>query len=498
MTEPDAHHSSATRIVVIGGGLAGLATAWEIVEAARSQSEQLVEVALVDAAEHLGASVASAPFCGDVVDIGLPIAAGEQSAIDEIAAELGFSVAQPRPIATWIVHDGDWVPLRMSNSRELVATMTSLVRARVITPYGFVRAALDVVLPQFVGRAGADLRLSTLFKGRLGDEVVDRILEPIIGAQDGRTLDELGASDPLLRSGDDFREHRRVLPLLNKWCRRANRQMFGVGGDRSAFVSQLSAGLLERGAVLHSQTTVDSIDLVTDLTAKDRHWRLGVSTPEKHFDVAADGIVLAVDPHASARLLSGFSPRIAHALSQIRQTTAGVVWLAYPRTSVTLPADEGVVISSPAHDAQFTRFSWKVTRPPIDPDNDTVLVRAEIGERYGEGYLRRSDGELIDAVHNGLSGVMAIRSEPREAVVRRWSRAHNEQGHGRHVDAAREALREFPAIELAGSAYDGYTVAERIQSGRRAGSLVLAELGVSSQSEISSRTSERVNMSSMR
>jgi oxygen-dependent protoporphyrinogen oxidase len=300
-----------------------------------------------------------------------------------------------------------------------------------------------------------DVAVGALVRRRLGDEVVDRLVDPLLGGVYAGRADGLSLAATMPGLARAARAEHTLTGAVRSALAAAPRPpgvpVFAtlVGG-----VSRLAAAVAgASGAEIRLGTPV------RELVRVPGGWRVGPDT--------VDAVVLALPARRAARLL-GVEPPLDYA-------SVALVTLALPAPELPalsgflVPAGEGTLVKA----ATFFSTKWAHLRR----DDGVALVRASVG-RYGEEHqLHIGDPELVRTVHTELSTLVGIRlPEPVDALVRRWGGALPQYpvGHVARVAALRATLP--PTVALAGAGYDGVGIPACVRSGETAADDVLKGL----------------------
>ena len=311
-----------------------------------------------------------------------------------------------------------------------------------------------------------DVAVGALVRERLGDEVADRLVDPLLGGVYAGRADRLSLAA--------------TVPLLATACRKEHTL---VGAVRAA----LAASRRPAGAAVFAtvrgglSTLVDAVAAelkpsvlcglpIRELRRERGGWRLRRGTDEDRY---ADAVVLALPAHRAARLLRGAVPAAA---VEVDYASVALVTLVLPPVELPelsgflVPATEGLSVKA----VTFFPRKWAHHRRA----DGTTIVRASLG-RYGDGQvLQAVDGELVALVRRELGDLGFDLPPPVDTAVNRWggSLPQYAPGHLDRVARARAALRaEAPTLALAGAGYTGVGIAACVASGNAAADEILGE-----------------------
>ncbi len=456
------------RLLVIGGGITGLAAAWEA-----SRREEPVEVVVVEATDRLGGKLRTEREDGVLYEHGPDSFVSYRPAGIQLVKELGLEdqlirIRGARSVS--LRARGKLRPLPQGMGMVLPTRLWPFVTTRILSPVDKVRAALDLLLPRQL-IPGRDEAIGTLLRKRLGAGIVRRFADPMVGGIYGASVDELSLDAVLPSVRADETTHRSLMLAALAQGRKARSAGRGPGSPFATLrdgLGSLADALEEQlgasGAVLRTGVSVDSLAATE---AGGVSARLSDGT-----EVVADAVVLAGGVAASARLLSLVAPAASAALAAVPLATSTVVNLVYPVAAFPEPpTGQGWLEGEPAPISGVTISSskWEGRSP-----EDRVLIRAFVPQRLGPVALAPDD-ELVGHVTAHLARVMGVRGDPLQTRVTRWRSAMPVYtvGHLDRVATVEKALAELPSWRVAGSAVRGVGVPDCIADGRRQAALAL-------------------------
>ncbi len=465
-----------THVLVVGAGITGLSAAWE---AMRSGAR----VTLVEASPQVGGKVRTERVDGFVIEHGPDSFVSYRPAALGLINDLGMADEVITVGGARAVHlraDGRLLPLPDGMGMVLPTRMGPFVTTPILSWRHKARAGLDLVLPRRLGPA--DTSAGAFLRARLGDGVVDRFAQPLIGGIYGAGVDELSldAVLPTLRTSEQ--EHRSLMVASIAQGRDARRRARASGapapvspfrslrGGLGALPERMVADLRAGGADIRLATRVERLEWDprgTSATFSD-------GSAER-----VDAVILAVGGAAMADLIEPAAPAAAAALRTIPHATTTVVTLAYPLAAFGAPpTTQGWLEAGEAPISGVTISSTKwAGRAP----EGFVLLRAFVPQRRGP-LAMAPDDEILGVVTAHVAGVLGITGQPTLSRVTRWTHAMPTYtvGHLDRVSAVEAALGDVPGWYPAGSALHGVGVPECIADGRRAAREALVGLGSAS------------------
>lgn len=427
------------RLTVVGGGITGLAAAWEAVQRGAS-------VTVLEAGPRLGGKIET-----DVID-GVPVEAGPDAFLarvpwaTDLCRELGLadSLVSPAAGRAMVWQRGRLRPLPEALLLGVPTDVLGVARSGLLSPLGLARAALDFVLPRTP--FGDNASVADVVGRRVGRQVVERLVDPLVGGINAGRSDQLSAVAVVPQVVAAARAHRSLVIGARRTRSGATEGpvFLTVRHGLGRLVEQLATALRDAGAVIETGASVSSLDEV-------------------------DGpVVVAVPAGAAARLLRQRAPEAADALAGIHYASVALTTFAYP--AGTFPAPEGTSgFLVPRREGRLlTACSFGTNKWPHWALAGQVVVRASAGRVDDERAMALDDETLAHRLHGELVEALGMRAEPTLARVHRWAEAFPQYavGHPDRVDRIERALAgAAPHVVVAGAAYRGLGIPACIKQG---------------------------------
>jgi protoporphyrinogen/coproporphyrinogen III oxidase len=500
-----AENGSRPTVAVVGGGVAGLAAAWELSGGAGGPGPGTPRVVVLEATGRLGGKLRAEAFGGGAVDVGPDGFLGRRPEAADLCREAGLG--------------GDLVPIGASGAavwaggrrRTLPGHLAlgvptrfgATARSRVLGARGSLRLLVDVLLPRrdLRGPLG-DRAIGPLVAHKLGRRVVERLVDPMVGGIYAGSVDDMSAAAvyPLLlavaqQPGGFMRALRRAGQITLGTGSSAGAPEAGAAGagpdeQTPAFWSLRDGlgSLGERlGAALAARGVTVSLDCPVARLERDgpSHWTLDTARGP----VRADGVVLAVPARAAADLLAAHDAEAATLLRGIDHASVAVITLAYPEGAVPeglvgtgllvphgtpTPPDLGLEGPFLATACTYLSVKWPhLSRP------GACLLRASVGRFGDDRPAALADDELVARVTAELAALLGIEGSPISALVTRWPDALPQYRvhHLLRVTGIEAAVRRLGGLAVAGAPYRGVGIPACVASGRAAARALLADEG---------------------
>ena len=438
-----------------------------------------VAVTILEAAPRIGGKLALAEVGGITTDVGAEAMLNRRPEAVSLARAvgLGADLVHPATTAANLWSRGRMAPMPKT-LMGVPVDARALADSGVVSTAGLARAAMDRVLPA-TRLDDRDVSVGWLVEERFGREVVDRLVEPLLGgvyAGHAREISARAAVPQVVA----------LLDLDRSMMRAAAEVTAAAGSDEPVFAG-LSGGLgrLPRAVASASGATVRTGATVRDLArAGEGGFNLVVGSTRDAEVVHADAVVLATPARPSGRLLSDLVPEAALELARIEYASMAVVTLAFrmrdlPETSGSgflVPPVDGRAVKAATY--SFAKWDWVRSAGRGRDGEDLLVLRCSIGRHREEKVLQVDDAELVDLALADLADAIGLAVRPVDQHVQRWGGGLPQYavGHLDRVRRIRAAVAAEPGLAVCGAAYDGLGIPACIASAELAATQVLAAL----------------------
>ncbi|MFP8906030.1 protoporphyrinogen oxidase [Streptomyces atacamensis] len=451
-------------VIVIGGGISGLAAAHRLLEGG-------ARVTVLESSPRLGGKLYAGRIADAAVDLGAEsMLARRPEGLDLArAAGLGDALRPPATGTAAVWTRGEVRP--MPTGHVMGVPADPAVLAGIVSPDGLARAAEDAELPRT--EVGEDVAVGEYVAARLGREVVDRLVEPLLGgvyAGDAYRI-SMRASVPAL-----FEAARRERSLLDA-VRGVQRRAAAGRQDGPVFMG-IEGGMGRLPGAVADTCRAAGADIRTGAPVSElRRTGSGWTAVAAGSRLEADAVVLAVPAPAAARLLAGLSPAAAAELERIEYASMALVTMAFRRRDLArVPEGRGFLV--PATDGRAIKAStfstnkwhWNAAQDP-----GLFVLRTSLGRYDEEEVLDRDDADLVELSLGDLRTAIGLTARPVASTVTRWNGGLPQYpvGHLDRVARVRRDLAALPGLAVCGAAYDGVGIPACIASARTAAESVL-------------------------
>jgi oxygen-dependent protoporphyrinogen oxidase len=462
------------RILIVGGGIAGLTAAYRLGQARRRGLP--VDELLLEAGDRLGGVIRTDQAEGCVIEAGPDSFLREKPAAAALVRELGLGDSlmgsnDAGGRRTCILRRGRLEPLPDGMMLMVPARLAPVLKSPLI-PWC---SKWTIVREWLTGRApggppsGEDESVSSFVTRHFGAGMLGTIVEPLLAGVYGGDSSQLSARSVLGRFEDMERRHGSLIRAA-----RAMRNKTAVSASPEPIFITLGEGLGSLVAALAREIEPERVELGRRVARIERAgsdaeapgYRLMLEDGSVR---EADRVILATPAWASAALVEPLDAELGDELAAIPYSSAVLVALVYPgAVRSRLPQGFGFLV--PRAEGRrllactFVHQKFQHRAPP-----DRALVRCFLGGAR-DTQVMADDDAVLRTVREELDSILGVRDEPLFARVYRWPRSMAQYmvGHDRRMEIIREHLQRLPGIYLAGNAYSGIGIPDVIRTGEAA------------------------------
>ena len=466
----------AASIVIVGGGIAGLATAFFL-------RDTPAQVTVLEGAPRLGGKLTVSDVAGAPVDEGAEALLTRRPEGTGLIDAVGLTgrLAWPGTTAAGIWSRGELHPLPRRQFMGVPADLGELARSGLVSPDGVARARHDLDMPATT-RDG-DVPVAGYVAGRFGPEVVDRLVDPLLGGVYAGRAEELSFEATLPALAAESRRHASLAEAAGALMPAPGPAAGRPESSPPPVFTTLAGGLgsLPAAVAAASGATVRTTAMVRELSRTASGWRLTIGSAHDPEHLTADAVVLAVPAAPSARLLAGVPGASAAvtALREISYASMAIVTLAYPAAAFPRPPHgSGYLVPAvdgrPVKAVTFSSVKW----PHLQNGTGLVFVRCSLGRVGEEAVLQTDEDGLAAIAARDLAAATGAHGTPVATRVTRWGGALPQYtvGHLGRVARIRAEVARQPGLAVCGAAYDGIGIPACVATARLAASQVLGYL----------------------
>jgi oxygen-dependent protoporphyrinogen oxidase len=465
------------RIVVVGGGIAGLAAAHRLLEVSRERKDP-VAVTLCEAGGRLGGTVGTERVDGFLLERGADSFITDKPWALKLCERLGLAPRlcspEDRVRRVYVVRGGRLLALPEGFLLLAPTRLGPVLRSPLFSWAGKARMALDLVLPR--RRDGGDESLGAFVRRRLGRELLERAAQPLVAGIYTADPEQLSLAATLPRFLALEGTHRSVILGLRRTASRP--QTVSAAGARLGLFVTLLGGMGELVEALAARLTPAAVRLHTPVAAVERPgagggWRVRLAGGDS---LVADGVILAGSAPRMAAVVEGLDGGLAARLREVAYASSAAVTLGYPREALRHPLDAFGYVVPVAEGRRTLACTFSSVKYPGRAPPGLVLLRVFLGGALDPDVLGRDDPELVRLAREDVAALLGAAGPPVLTRVSRYPAAMPQYavGHLDRVMAIERRLAVWPGLRLAGAAYRGVGIADCVRSGEAAAEALLA------------------------
>ena len=438
-------------ITIVGAGISGLSAAFELQKSG-------FEVTILEGSERLGGKILTSEIEGFNIDAGPDSFLTRDPEMRDLCFALGVGdeLVPPtgKPAKVWV--GGEMHSLPKRHFLGVPLDLDELEKLSLLTEEGVKRAKLDLTLPDNKPKKGETV--GSLIRRRLGDEVMDRLVGPLLGGINAGDADDLclesGVPQLFNASQGDSSLVRSVQDFLKNQNRDPASPVFLTHPD----------GL---------ETVVKRLEQVIDPDIRRNERVTSVEISDNSIVVKgsqeyqSDAVILCIPAFSAAKILHGSCPNTSNLLAGIQYASMAFITFAFNKGDVSEFNGSGFLVGRD-EDLLTTACSWTSEKWAHLKNNDTVFLRLSVGRFDDTEALDMEDDTLIEKLKGELATLTGIKANPIATRVTRWpySFPQYELGHGEKVNAIRQQVAvEMPGMYLAGSPFKGIGLSACIRDG---------------------------------
>jgi oxygen-dependent protoporphyrinogen oxidase len=451
----------AKRIVIVGGGISGLAAAHRLHELCGNTAV----VTLLEASPRLGGTIQTEHRDGFLLERGPDSFISEKPEAVALAKRLGL---ESRLIQTneqfrrsFIVRNGRLRPVPEGFQLLAPSRIWPFISTDIFSVAGKLRMAADLLLPRRRSNGIEDESLASFVRRRLGREALERMAQPMVGGIYTADPETLSLRATLPRFLDMEREHRSlILAMMRQGQKR------GTSGARYSLFLSFDDGM--EVLVNKLASTLSNVRLKTRVEGLSLNSQTWLIRTDSESTIEADAVCLAVPAYVAASLLHNVHEHLATQLNQIKYASTATINFAYARSAIRHPLNGFGFVVPFVEKRSLIACTFSNVKFNNRAPAEHVLLRAFAGGALQPEIFALPDMET--RIEADLRELLGINGEPLFKEVAKWERSmpQYEVGHLDRVAAIENEVRSLPGLALAGNSYRGAGIPDCIRSGEAA------------------------------
>ncbi len=444
------------RVVIIGGGISGLSTAYFLQEEAKSKGVDL-KYWLIEKNNRLGGNIITEKVDGFTVEGGPDNMLSQKPWALELCKKLGLGSSllnTNKDGQTFILWKGKLNPLPEGFLLMIPTKISPLIFNNFFSIKGKLIMALDLIKPK--GDPNKDESLSEFVRRRLGQEALDKIAEPLVAGVHAGNPDTMSVKSSYPRFIEMEQKYRSLIKAMMSAKKMAAQTSAKKEPEHTMFVT------LKDGLAMLPQTIVKNLDKNSILTntsvkniAKSADDKTFIVNIEGSEPIEADDVILTTPAHISAKLLQHLDSKITKELEQIPYVSTATISLAYNKSDLKEPLKGFGFVIPKAEGRKIMAATYSSQKYAYRAPEDKTLIRCFVGGAKNEELVALPDEELISFAKADLADILGIKADPIFAKVFKWFNAMPQYiiGHSERIAFINERLKQHPGLHLAGTAF---------------------------------------------
>lgn len=461
------------RIAIVGAGVTGLSSAYFIKKARPD-----IEVTIYEASNRVGGKIQTYRTEGYTIELGPESYLGRKQIMTDIAKDIGLEeqLVTNKTGQSYIYAKNKLYPIPGGSILGVPTDIKPFLKTKLISPLGKVRASFDLFKKPL--QIDGDISVGSFFRARLGDEILENLIEPLMGGIYGTNIDDLS----LMTTFPEFKEREEQFGSLIKGMRyekeqrKKQRQLY-PGAPKgqfkqfrhglSSFIEHLRDYIIEQGVTIKYNTSVQ------DITIEQKKYVIKTENEAHSYDS-----VLVTTPHQKFLEWFGNDPAFDY-FKKMDSTTVATVVLAFDESNIINNYDGTGFVIARTSDTKITACTWTSKKWPFTTPKGKVLLRAYVGKPGDTVVDDHTDEEIVNIVKKDLSQMMTFKGSPDFSIVNRLPKSMPQFhiGHIEQIKSIQSHIRNnYPRLRITGASFEAVGLPDCIQQGKDAVKEILNEI----------------------
>ncbi len=462
-----------TEIAIIGAGITGLTSAYYI-----KRQRPDIDVTIYEATNRTGGKIQTYRKDGYTIELGPESYLGRKHIMTDVAKDIGLEsdLVTNQTGQSYIYAKNKLYPIPGGSILGIPTSLKPFLQTKLISPIGKLRAGLDYL--KRPTQMENDISVGHFFRARLGDEVLENLIEPLMGGIYGTNIDDLS----LMSTFPEFKQREEQFGSLIKGMkyekiqRQQQRQLY-PGAPKgqfrqfknglSSFIESLTKYVEHQGVKIVYNTRVN------DITQSQKHYHLHFTNQK----IAFDG-VLVTTPHQTFIKWFENDPAFDY-FKEMQSTSVATVVLAFDEKDIENTYDGTGFVIARTSNTTITACTWTSKKWPFTTPEGKVLLRAYVGKPGDTTLDAHNDDEIVSIVRNDLNKMMNINGDPEFSIVNRLPQSMPQYRVG-HIDKVKDIqshiIKNYPKLRITGASFEAVGLPDCIQQGKDAVESLLNEI----------------------
>lgn len=455
------------KVVIVGGGIAGLASAFYL-QKMILENHLPIEIQLIESSHRLGGKLQTVRRDGYTIERGPDSFLAKKTSIIRLAKEVGME-GQLVPNATgksYVLVDDKLHAMPGGSIMGIPTEIGPFITTGLFSVPGKLRAAADFILPR--SESEKDQSLGQFFRRRLGDEVVENLIEPLLSGIYAGDIDQLSLMSTFPQFYEVEQKYRSLIIGMKRTTPSHPKQKDAMDKKKGGFLT-FRTGLQSFVEAIEARLNPKIIlkgHRVDKIIKSEHDYEVLLNNGES---IKADTIIAATPHQITQSIFSDY--RFFAPFKSVPSTSVATVALAFPEEAIKNDIDGTGYVVSRNSDYSITACTWTHKKWEHSTPKGKVLLRCYVGRAGDETIVDLSDDQIIKIVLDDLKRTMNITLNPDFSIVSRWKKSMPQYtvGHKQRLAKIQEQMKkELPGVFLAGASYGGVGVPDCIDQGEAA------------------------------
>ncbi|WP_088042469.1 protoporphyrinogen oxidase [Bacillus sp. EAC] len=451
------------KVVIIGGGITGLTAAYYLKQE-RNNKNLPIDIQLIEASSKLGGKIQTVRKNGFVIERGPDSFLARKTSAYRLIENLGIQeeIVYNTAGKAYVLANNKLHGMPEGSNMGIPTQIKPFIFSGLFSPIGKLRAGLDFVLPKT--NVEGDMSLGAFFRRRLGNEVVENLIEPLLSGIYSGDIDKMSLMATFPQFYQIEQKHQSIVLGMKK-----EMPVKKSKGPRKGIFQTVSSGLqtiVDRiEEELDSEEVLKGVQVVNIDKLNDKY----EITLTNNTTIEADSIIAAVPHRLVPEMFKNVS--VFEPFRKVPSTSVANVALAFPEHAIKNDINGTGFVVSRNNDYNITACTWTHKKWPHACPEGKVLLRCYVGRPHNQEIVDKTDEELVEIVLEDLRKTMEITERPEFYVVSRWKEAMPQYTIN-HLDRTHNMEKylqsEMPGVSVVGCSFYGSGLPDCIDQGEKA------------------------------
>ncbi|MCS4541639.1 MAG: protoporphyrinogen oxidase [Euryarchaeota archaeon] len=461
-------------VVIVGGGISGLATAYALKERAK-EADMEIELLVLEKENRFGGTILTEKIDGFVIEGGPDCFITEKPWALELSKKLGIEDrllnTNEENTGTFIFSDGKLHRLPEGTILMVPTNFVSFITTGLMSWPGKIRMALDLIIPKRC--ESDDESLASFVRRRLGQEVLDKIAEPLVAGIHAGNPEEMSLKSTFPRFIEMELEHRSLILAILARKKKMQAEMKNAPIPKRTYFVSYVGGMVDLIDALAAAIGSKNLLLGKKVLNVEEKTRVHGQKPvyevniEGERPIQTDAVIFTTPAFVTAEIIEDLDKSVAEKLRAIPYASSATVSLAYEKSSIPHPLKGFGFVVPRIESRKIMATTWSSSKWAYRVPKGYVLLRAFVGGAQHQKYAMLDDEHMIRMVRTELKDIMGIEAEPVLTKVYRWEMGMPQYtiGHLDRLAVLEQQLAEHSGLFITGAGYRGVGIPDCIHNG---------------------------------